>query len=312
MAMYVVLLLGQGLARVVPYRWLYALAGMVGSLAYHLAPAKRRAVIANLRQVAGPELSQARLEALARQVMRHAARNYLDTLTMSTQAPDAIASRIVEVKGYDLLETALAAGRGAILVAPHMGNMDLVVQYLAIRHVPISIPMEHTRPEYLFRLFQRMRGRLGVRLIPAGRADGRAVSAELLACLRRGEAVGLVADRNILGTGVEVPFFGRPAALPAGPALLALRSGAPLIGVHAEREPGGKARGHITRIVHLEQRGNLHESVRAGTTVVAALLEEAIRAHMEQWSVLVPLWESVGEASAATAERANTRNAVGQ
>jgi KDO2-lipid IV(A) lauroyltransferase len=285
LAMYLALRLGRVLVRAVPYPRLYSLAGLAGDLQFHLARGRRCIVVANLRQVLGPLTPQTRLDALARQVFRHAARNYLDVLTLGVQSPDVLDRRI-EMQGLPLLDSALAAGRGAILVAPHMGNMDLLVQYLALRQVPITIPVERMRSARLFELLKNLRGAYGVRLVPLGPE----VLQELLSCLRRGEIVGLVADRNIAGTGIEAPFFGRTAILPSGPGLLALRSGAPMLGVYAQRLPGGRVRGRILRSVHVRRQGRLQESLRAAVAEMAALLEEPIRLNPDQWTMFAPVW----------------------
>jgi len=292
MAMYVALRLGIALVRVVPYAWLHALAGLLGELRFHLATGRRATVLTNLRQVVGPAASEARLMAMARQVFRHAARNYLDALTVATQSLEQINARI-EVQGIDALFAALEEGHGAILVAPHMGNMDVLVQYLALRKVPITVPVEHMKPERLYRFLHKLRTRFGVRLLPLDKN----LTGELLACLRRNEVVGLVCDRVLGETGVHVPFFGRPALLPPGPGLLALRSGAPLLGAHAERLPGGRTRGHLLPAVHARKGGGLRLAQAAAMGQVAALLEEQIRDHPEQWTVFVPIWgaEAAGQ-----------------
>ena len=287
--MYLALQIGRLLVWALPYEWLYQLAGLVGVMQFHMASRRRAVVMCNQRQVLGPAASQARVTATTRQVFRHAARNYLDVLTIGSQSLQAINERI-DMEGFERLQAVIDDGRGAILVAPHMGNMDLLVQYLVVRHVPVTIPVEHMKPEFLFRLLQRLRGSHGIRLLPLG---GEIVH-DLLDCLRRGEIVGFLVDRDLAGSAMDVSFFGRPARLPIGPCLLALRSGAPLVGVYAEREPSGRSRGHVTRALHVQKKGRLQESLVEAVKEMAALIEEPIRLHPDQWTIFAPIWECAG------------------
>ena len=134
-----------------------------------------------------------------------------------------------------------------------------------------------------------MRVAVDARHLGAGRGVAH-YTAELLAALRRNEVVGLIVDRNLTESAVTVPFFGAPARLPGGPALLAIRSGAPILAGIAVRRPDGRFEGVIEPPIDVARSGNARRDVEAITGAIAARLEYYIRRHPEQWTVFQPVW----------------------
>jgi predicted LPLAT superfamily acyltransferase len=115
----------------------------------------------------------------------------------------------------------------------------------------------------------------------------------------------MIADRDITGGGFEVPFFGAPAALPVGPALLALESGAPIYVAAARREGIGRYRGRLAA-VPMPAAGTRRELVTAIMAGVAAAFEEAISHAPEQWwAPFFPIWPDLEAAAAADAVAAD-------
>jgi KDO2-lipid IV(A) lauroyltransferase len=113
---------------------------------------------------------------------------------------------------------------------------------------------------------------------------------QLLALLRRNEVVGLIMDRDVAGTGVRVDFFGAPCYLPGGAALLALRTGAPIIPAYGYRGARQEFRARIECPVEISRGANLRESVQLTTQRVAERLERIITSHPEQWTLLESPW----------------------
>src|SRR5579872_72984 len=149
-ATYLLMRLGYWLCGVAPQAVMYLLADLMAAVLFALANGKRRVVETNLRQVLGPELTAAEVSRHSRIVFRQAARNYVDILTLGHQTSDEVRRRIM-VEGWDNLAETLAAGKGVVLISPHIGNMDVVVQYMALHGRPITVPVEHVKPERLFR-----------------------------------------------------------------------------------------------------------------------------------------------------------------
>jgi phosphatidylinositol dimannoside acyltransferase len=149
--------------------------------------------------------------------------------------------RELSVQDIELMWAALDAGRGAVMALPHSGNWDMAGVWLAQNYGTFTTVVERLRPESLFNRFVAYRESLGFEVVPlSGGAGGLATSGKRerppyeLLCdrLRDNRVVCLMAERDLTRTGVQVDFFGEPTRMPAGPAKLALETGAPLFPAH--------------------------------------------------------------------------------
>ncbi len=151
--------------------------------------------------------------------------------------------------------------------------------------------MERVRNPVLADYFLRTRGAVGLDLVPI-----RDASVELLARIRRGDGVALVADRPIGGTGTAAELFGAPCRLPAGPAVLAVETGAPLWVLAVLRDGHGDWEGHIERI-EVPATGSRHERVRVTLERQVGAFERLIaRAPEQWWTLLFRIWEDIPQA----------------
>ncbi|MBW3557968.1 MAG: phosphatidylinositol mannoside acyltransferase, partial [Actinobacteria bacterium] len=190
------------------------------------------------------------------------------------------------------VEDALAAGNGVIMALPHLGGWDFGGAWFASAGYPATVVVEALDPPELFEWFTRLRRASGLSVVPHGPAAGGAV----LRALRRNELVGLLCDRDLARTGVEVEFFGERTTLPGGPATLALRTGAALLPTAVYFE-GRRHRGVVRPPVATDRRGRLRDDVARVTQDLADELEALIRRAPEQWHLLQPNWPSdYGEA----------------
>jgi KDO2-lipid IV(A) lauroyltransferase len=147
--------------------------------------------------------------------------------------------------------------------------------------------VEPVEPPELAEWFIDLRERLGMEIVPLGPESGTRVAK----ALKAGRLLSLVCDRDIAGGGVEVEFFGELTTLPAGPATLALRSGAPLMAATCYFDGDGH-RGVVRPPIDTTRQGKLREDVARITQVLAYELEELIRLAPEQWHLLQPNWPS--------------------
>ncbi len=183
------------------------------------------------------------------------------------------------VRGLEALRRALEAGRGAVIVTGHLGNWEVGGAALACRGVALDVVALRQGNPLFDRAVVGTRERLGMRVIYKA-----AASREALRSLRRGRAVALVGDQNPISGGIEVPFFGRAANTPRGPAVLALRTGAPLFVAIVIRE----RRGSVTHLLSLEpvpgvRSGDTGRDVRRLVEAYTRRLEEAVRRNPEQY-----------------------------
>jgi phosphatidylinositol dimannoside acyltransferase len=191
--------------------------------------------------------------------------------------------------GRSHLDAAVAQQQGVILALPHLGNWDLAGAWLSNQVPHVTVVAEPVEPPELFEWFVDTRRALGMEVIALGPGAGPA----LLRALRAEHVVCLVCDRDIAGDGVEVEFFGERTKLPAGPATLGLRTGAPIlpVAVYFTR----KADGHLGIVrppLPAERRGALRDDVTRVTQYLAAELEHLIRRAPEQWHLFQPNWPS--------------------
>jgi KDO2-lipid IV(A) lauroyltransferase len=172
-----------------------------------------------------------------------------------------------------------------ILVTAHFGNMDVLGQLPTAYGLSLTAPVQHIQPERLFQYTLRLRTSHGMRLYPA---DGPLTA--LLRALKRGEMIGLPADRGIADSSREVQFFGSPARLPEGPVRLARRTGAALVPAFGLRLPDNSLLVQVEPALELPHSGNVEADVAAGMEMVVKVLERRISQHPEQWLVAAPIW----------------------
>jgi len=271
------------LAGAVPPRIAYPILDRLADLVRLCSPAAREAVEANLAQAIG---HRGRRHTWAvRGVFRHALWNYYDTFRLPSRSDAEIQDRVV-ISGNEHLRAALALGRGAVLFTAHVSSVALGAQALALAERGGTVVVEPVEPPELLDLMLWVRGSHGLRY----QTLGPGLFGELTATLRRNELVFLVVDRDLGGTGVQVDLFGRPTRLPAGPALLHLRTGAPLLPTYVSRRADGRLDGAIGEPIGIHRTGDRRADLTRITRTIAARLEYHIGRHPEQWTVLQHVW----------------------
>ncbi|MFI9204402.1 phosphatidylinositol mannoside acyltransferase [Streptomyces sp. NPDC053048] len=241
---------------------------------------------ANLARVvpdAGPE----RLARLSRAGMRSYMRYWMESFRLPVWSEERIRAGFAP-EGVHHLEKALASGRGVVVALPHMGNYDLAGAWVTTRlGVPFTTVAERLKPETLYDRFVAYREALGMEVLP--HAGGSAFGT-LARRLRAGGLVCLVADRDLSSSGVEVEFFGEAAKMPAGPAMLAVRTGAVLLPVTLWYDDSPVMRGRIHDPVEMPADGTRAERAAVMTQRVADAFAAGIAEHPQDWHMLQRLW----------------------
>ncbi len=294
-------LLAAGVA-VLPDRAADALGDALGEAWYRVAP--RRAALGrrNLERVAryladrgladaavaAAATDRRALERLLRAAFRHAARYYVDMARVPHQDPGEVVERLrVETPGT--VERAFGVDTPVILIGMHFGAVEYPARFaVAQTKGAILTPMETLADPALQAWIHRTRSSVGVEII--GLRDARRA---LAAALAAGRTVGLVADRNVAGGAFETPFFGFPAPMPLGPALLAVETGRPLYLGAVRRLGGGRYAGRLYA-VPVATDGDRRTRIRATLATMTRVMEEAIAVAPEQWwSLLAPIWPDI-------------------
>jgi KDO2-lipid IV(A) lauroyltransferase len=235
-----------------------------------------------------PELKGWALERAVDRVFASYGRYWYESFRLPRLSP-ADLDAAMSYEGLERLDEALAAGRGAVLALPHLGGWDFGGAWLASLGYRLTVVVEPLEPAEMFEWFVAFRRSLGVTVVPLGPEAGTAV----LGTLRANESVALISDRDLVGNGVEVEFFGERTTLPAGPATLALRNRAALLPAAVYLRPGGGHHGVMRPPMAVERSGaGLREDVRRITQDLAHVLEDLIRQAPEQWHLFQPNWPS--------------------
>ncbi|MEI6649666.1 MAG: phosphatidylinositol mannoside acyltransferase [Actinomycetes bacterium] len=231
-----------------------------------------------------PELSDIALSAMTKAGMRSYLRYWCDTFRFPQWSKERIISSVV-VDREELLRDPIAAGRGCIVALPHAGNWDHAGAYFCATGIPFTTVAEHLEPEKLFRKFLTYRESIGMEVLDLNSR----VIAVLAQRLRAGKLVALVADRDLSQSGIEVDFAGGPARMPAGPAILAIQTGADLINAYVKYEGKG-IRITFEEPIEVPSVGTQSEKVRAMTQISATRFENAIRNSTTDWHMLQRIW----------------------
>lgn len=244
---------------------------------------------ANLRRVVGPELPEAELDALVRRGLRSYARYWMEAFRLPALSRREILAGF-RLDGVEKLAADVAAGRGAVVALPHAGNWDAAGAWVAATGWPIATVAERLKPEGVYERFLAFRQGLGMEILPT-HGGARPTFDVLVDRLRAGAVVPLLADRDLSARGVEVDFFGARTRMPAGPALLALRTGAPLYVASLWYEPDA-ARAALEGPLELPDpdTGPLDVRVRLVTQRIADGLAAGIARHPEDWHMLQRMW----------------------
>ena len=262
------------------------LGDMVGDVLYRVRHEHRAMVKANLARVLGAEGGDAQLrDRWARRSFRAYARYWVE----GARLPGTSTGEVVQhtfVEGLHHLHEGAAAGRGTILALPHIGSWEYGGAFLATQDLPMTAVAERIEPPALFDYFVEQRAAMGLTIVPLDQRSG----GTLLSTLRDGGLVGLLCDRDIEGTGIEVEFFGERTTMPAGPATLALRTGATLCTGAVYSGPGRDHRAVVEAPLDTTRSGPLRKDVARLTQQIATRLEGLIRRAPEQWHVFQPLW----------------------
>ncbi len=248
---------------------------------------QREIAARNLRHVLGPAASERQIRRGVRSIFESYGRYWFDTLRLPLLSTEEVAAGFT-IEGLQHLTAALDDGVGPILALPHVGGWEWAGRWLSAVHGwNVTAVAEQLDPPELHEWFLELRESLGMRIIPLGPSAG----SESAAALAAGDVMCLLCDRDLSGAGVDVELFGERTTLPGGPAVMALRSGSPLLPT-AVYFRGSGCHAVVEEPLDTARRGRLRDDVERVTQDLARALERLIRVAPEQWHLLQPNWPS--------------------
>ncbi len=239
----------------------------------------------NLRRVV-PGEAPSTYRRLGIEIMSGLLKNYYDLLRSHAVSASELL-RTVETRGLDNLLAAVARGKGVIVSMPHMGNVQLAAEPTAARaNTPIMTVVEKMQDPAVHAIMNGLRRRENVSIVEIGPEATR----QVVKALRAGHIVVLASDRTVAGATVDVQFFGAPARVPSGPALLALRTGASLLTAYTYRQPDNRSVVVVDPPLVPERTGDLQADVQRTMQAVMHVLESYIRRRPAQWLMTESVW----------------------
>ncbi len=232
-----------------------------------------------------PEATPDELREMSRLGMRSYLRYWCEAFRLPTMSPDEVRAGF-DLERKELMDAAVESGTGAVMVVNHGGNWDLAGAWGCLRYGGLTTVAERLKPEGLFEQFLAYRQSLGMNVVALGDPD---VIRKLARALQHGQIVPLLGDRDISRSGVVVDFFGEPASLPAGPAVLGIMTGRPVMPVTLWYD-GPLGTGYVHDPIPVPAEGTRAEKIHTMTQAIASAHERKIREHSIDWHMMQPVW----------------------
>ncbi len=279
MKLFLILIITQ-LSRFITVEFRDRIAKILGVLWYLVAKGRREVVRENIKTVKGVVK-----ESEVRSTFINYARVYSDILNIPNMTP-SYAHSMVKSYGVDSLRKALDKGKGVILIASHLGGMELAGPYSSSIGLPLYSVAESKGPGMkFFRFYNRYREHLGSNIL---RLEDKKLVFTLVRLLKRNKVITLIADRDIQKSGVLHEFLGRTAPIPRGIAFLSKRTGAPLIvGFMALDSETPRYQIRLFPPIYPDDYDSEDEILKA----MVKLLEKGISMFPDQWFVFQRIWK---------------------
>ena len=276
-------LIGWKIVQRLPEKVAYKLFKKLGKIFHNRNGKAVKRLRSNL-QVVMPSANSNELEEIVIKGISSYFRYWCDTFRFPGWSKQRIIDS-VKATNENLLKDPVAAGTGVIVALPHSGNWDHAGAYFCAQGIPLVSVAERVKPEKLFQKFLTYRRAIGMEILPLDSNTLPTLSNRLNA----GKLIALVADRDFSKNGVEVDFFGKKAKMPIGPALLSLRTGAPLITAQVSYNPKGIQIDFLGPLTPRIQ-GSLQDQAKDLVQQCADNFALGISKKPEDWHMLQRIW----------------------
>jgi len=282
--LYCLYLIGFSFAGILPLDVCYEIAKRAAEIYFRFAKEYKEGLRENLKVVLGENTNIRIIDRHALNVFKNFAKYLADFFKCSKFTQEFIQENLT-VENREYLNEALSGGKGAILVSLHIGNWEMGGAVIGSWGYPLSaIVLEHTSPR-INDFFVNKRTINGVRSIPVNNSVK-----ECLRVLKRNEFLAIVGDKDYTASGARVKFFGREAFLPKGPAVFALRTGAPIISCILVREENDKFRFIFEKPETPVLAGEYEKDIEILMRGYLKIFEKHIRERPDQWYVFKKIW----------------------
>lgn len=279
---FIAYLFGWWVVRTLPEKTAYSFFYSLGEFAHRRNGKSIQRLRSNLKNV-NPALGELQLELLVARSMSSYMRYWCDTFRIQNWTTERILKSVTTTNDQLLLDP-MREGKGVVIALPHSGNWDHAGAYFCALGVPLVTVAERLKPEALFQKFLRHREKMGFEVLSL---DSRSF-VTLLKRAKEKRLIALVADRDLSQSGIDVDFFGKNARMPAGPALIAIKTGIPLVVAHVSyTDTGIHIDFHEVKVsISASESERISETVQA----IANLFARGIAEHPQDWHMLQRIW----------------------
>ncbi|MFH1846377.1 MAG: lysophospholipid acyltransferase family protein [Candidatus Omnitrophota bacterium] len=271
---------------VVPRKIALAIADFLGRIAFKMLNKHRNKAMENLSEVL--HCGEDRSAKIARGVFINMAKNGIDWIRSLSLKWGFVNKIVTEVSGLDRLDKALESGNGAILMASHFGNWELMSIYLTLRGYNGAIIARRIYFHKYDKILNQMRTRFGVKVIYRDESPKK-----ILNVLKNGQILGMLADQDVDSvSGVFVDFFNRPAYTPSAPVKIAMKTGALLVPAFMIRKKDDTYKLIIEEPIDAGSSDGSAEEIIKYTQAWTAVLEKYVKEYPEQWVWIHDRWKT--------------------
>ncbi len=270
-------------SRALPEKLAYWFGLRIADSFYRRNAKGRKAVAQNIRRIyeaQGITPAETVCDGMARKTFQYFGKYLVDFFRFARLTPEEVRQRI-SIQNRHYLEECRGNGKGVLMVTAHFGNWELGGAVMTALGVPLNALVLPARLEKLNRMFQALREKRGIRLIPVGHSVS-----SIIRCLRNDEFVAVLGDRDFTNKDDRVPFFGKPARLPRGPAWLAMKTGAPILPTFLLRQVDDTFLLRFHPPIFPEKEGSI-EAIRGK---ICSVLEKEIGENPFQWFIFDDFW----------------------
>ena len=281
---------------VLPYGVVKVLTSFIIAVAFEFVKSKRKIAKESIDIALGDTVSDEKKKEIVKACFTNMGRGMIE-LMYFTNHPEMIREKVF-FEGKANLDAALKEGKGVILVSAHFGNFPMMLLRIVQEGYQTSGIMRESRDVVIEKDFLAMRNKFGLKTIYSHPRTE--CVRQSLKVLRDNELLFIPLDQNF-GTkgGVFVEFFGQPAATATGPAVFAMRTGAPIVPIFTMRDQGDRHKIIIEPAFHLEEKGNDEATIFACTQKITQIIERYVRKYPQEWGWMHRRWKTKPQGNAA-------------
>lgn len=248
---------------------------------YAFSKRDREGLAFNLSMALDRQVDDPLIRRTIRQIFVNYGHYMVDFFLMPHLPPQEIKEYFAYIKGEEILQRALAKGRGAILLSAHVGNWEIGGSMLRALNYPLAVVAMAHNTEIANVLVNRLRNNTGIGVIEVDQSPFSGV--EILRHLRNNGIVAMNGDKDFFGLGRPITFFGKKVTFPVGPVVLAMKSGAALIPAFVLKQSDGRYFGVLEEAVPLLLEGDRDDVIEKNLGKTARIFEKYVRSYADQW-----------------------------